>query len=213
MKYKLHIPFVNRADLLRDAVESVRAIGNIHVWSDGVKSPPILDVTHHELPPIPFTGVMNFLVRESWNDDVMFFMHNDGFAKRGVAQQLLEFTEQAVARDERFGAIFTHYDVLCVFNMKAVRDIGYWDTMFFQYTSDVDYYYRLRVAGWHELQTLGEGVEHRNDASNTNKADPIFNHRTQFRARNGFDYLYYAFKWGGETGKETFRRPFEDFKP
>ena len=212
MKYKMHIPFVNREDLLRDAVESVRDICNIHVWADGVKCPEIPNVERHELPPIPFTSVQNFFIQSSWDDDVMFFMHNDGLAAPGFATKLLTFVREQHNLRKRWGVTFTHYDVLCAFNMRAVRDIGYWDTMFFQYTSDCDYYRRLQMRGWHQLQFGGSEVEHRNDASNMNKADPLFDHRTQFRARDGFDHRYYALKWGGETGKETFHAPFQDFK-
>jgi len=213
VKYKLHIPFVNREDLLREAIESVRDIGYIHLWADGVPCPAVPYVTPHELPPIPYTAVQNFMIRESWDDDVMFFMHNDGLAKPGVAKDFLAFIGNASGGRSRWCACFTHYDVLCAFNMAAVREIGYWDTMFFQYTSDVDYYHRFKVANWPWLNFDGDGVLHQNDASNTNKADPLFNHRTQFRARDGFDHRYYALKWGGETGKEKFSRPFEDFKP
>lgn len=210
MKYRLHIPFVNREDLLRDAVESVRDIGNIHVWADGVESPDIANVTHHALPEMPFTAVMNCLVRDSWNDDVMFFMHNDGFAPPTSAARLLKFVEDRFEKKEKFGVIFTTYDVLCCFNMEAVRAAGYWDTMFFHYVSDCDYYYRLKMAGFPSIAVPGFEIRHRNDASNTNKADPIYNHRVQWRSRNGFDNQYYCLKWGGLPGHEKFSRAFQD---
>jgi hypothetical protein len=209
MKHKLHIPFVNREDLLRDAVESVREIGNIHIWADGVPCPVIPDATLHELPPIPFTAVQNFFIQSSWDDDIMFFMHNDGLAAVGAAQRLLK--QALLQQDEKWGVMFTHYDVLCAFNMRAVRAVGYWDTMFFQYTADTDYYHMLRAAGWPSLDIGGHDVEHRNNASSTLKADPLFNHRTQFRAGDAFDHRYYKMKWGGVAGEETFTKPFQDF--
>jgi GT2 family glycosyltransferase len=141
----------------------------------------------------------------------MFFMHNDGLARDGAGKRLLDTAARTFESGEKWGVMFTHYDVLCAFNMAAVRDVGYWDTMFYQYTADSDYYQMLRAAGWPSIDIGGSDVDHRNDASNTHKADPLFSHRTQWRARDGIDYRYYAMKWGGGAGEEKFTRPFQDF--
>jgi hypothetical protein len=212
MKYKLHIPFGSRLDLLGEAVESVRDIGNIHLWADGIPCPDIPDVTKHEPGLVTIVSLINMCMQASWDDDVMFLCHNDAFAKPGVAKQFLEFTERAVASGEKFGMIFSHYDVLCAYNMKAVHDVGPEDTMYFQYHADVDYYRTLRCAGWPELDSgLKEGVIHH--GSQTVKSDPLFNWRTQFRNRTDFDHRYYEFKWGGRPGQERFSKPFQNFNP
>lgn len=203
MNYKLHIPFVNRVDLLEQAVLSVRDIGNIHVWLDGVGAPNIRNVTFHWLPPLPFTSVMNLMIQSSINtmDDIMFFMHNDGLALNNADRKLLKAAVTKHLKGEHWGAIFTTYDVLCAFNVAALKDVGYWDTMFLQYTGDVDYYHRLRSAGWTIDQIKCE-VLHQNDASNTVKADPLLNARTQWREQTGFDKSYYQWKFGGMPGEE-----------
>jgi hypothetical protein len=212
MKYKLHIPFGSRVDLLHEAVESVRDIGNIHLWADGIPCPDIPDVTKHEMGLVSVVSLINICIKESWDDDVMFLCHNDAYAKPGIAKQFLEFTRNAFETDKKWGLILSHYDVLAAFNMAAVHDVGYWDPMYFQYRADVDYYHTLKKAGWHELDSkLSEGIVHH--GSQTVKSDPLFNYRTRFRNSLDFDGRYYLLKWGGHPGQERFSRPFEDFRP
>lgn len=213
MKYKLHIPFGSRFDLLREAVESVRDIGNIHLWADGIDCPrDIPDVTIHEPGLVSIVSLINMCLHDSRDDDVAFLCHNDAFAKPGVAKQFLAFVKNAFQHTSQWGIALTHYDVLCAFNMAAVQEVGPWDPMYFQYHADVDYYRTLRAAGWRELDSgLKEGVIHH--GSQTVKSDPLFNHRTRFRNRTNFDHMYYNFKWGGGPGQEKFSRPFQNFSP
>lgn len=212
MKYKLHIPFGSRLDLLEEAIGSVRDIGNIHLWADGIKCPEYENITVHEPGLVSIVSLINMCIQSSWDDDVMFLCHNDIFAKPGVAKRMLDFTENAWRTDDKWGLILSHYDTLAAFNMKAVHDVGPWDPMYFQYTADVDYYRTLRAAGWHELNSgLSDEIVHH--GSQTVKSDPLFNHRTQFRNRTDFDGRYYEFKWGGRPGQEKFKKPFENFVP
>lgn len=223
MRYKLHFPYANRPDLLASAVESARDIGNIHIWCDGVKPPDIKDVTIHRLPFIPYTAVMNLITYESWDDDVLFVMHADGWAKPGAAKRFREFVEVENEKSPDWGVAFTRYDVLASYNIRACRAIGPWDTMFFFYMGDCDYYHRMRTSGWRQLEFGADDVLHRMDpdervapfkpdnGSATIKSDRLFNHRIQFRNRTGFDAAYYTEKWGGIPDKETFKFPFENF--
>jgi len=223
MHYKLHIPFMNREDLLRDAIESARPIGNIHVWANTVPSPDIAGVGHHALPPLPNVAVFNLMIQSSWNDDVMLWLHNDGLILPGVGERFLSYVTERL--DQRWGMVMTTYDVLCAFNMRAVREVGYWDTMFFQYTVDVDYYRRLLLANWPILQ-FGPGnneeVQHRkpngdpHGGSNTIQADPLYNYRIQLRNHTGIDGAYFMCKWGLHEKhwadiNAGFKRPFDDF--
>lgn len=233
MKYKLHIAYANREDLAKEAVESVlpEFKGHIHLWPNGEN--PVLTglpphvAEEHVLPPLSPISVINMMIQSSWHDDVMFWMHNDAYCQPGVAANFLSWIEER--KDEHFGVAFTNYDVLCAFNMRAVREIGYWDPMFFQYVADDDYYHRLEKAGWFVLDyPNGAGVLHRKSVregdpvqggggSNTVMSDPVYNHRVQFRARSGFDGEYYKLKWGGlpgnrpNKGREQFDIPFQDF--
>lgn len=215
MKYKLHIAYRNREDLLREAVESTRDIGNIHLWpNNGADVPGIENVTVRVLPVMSPISVINMMIQSSWDDDVMFWAHNDCFAHPGAAGDFLKATEALYATDKKWGVHWTLYDILCAFNMKAIREVGYWDPMFFQYTADAEYYFRLTNAGYsHEQWENGRDgrVEHR--GSMTVRSDGVFNHLTQWRERERFDRKYYKFKWGGDIGNEQFATPFADFTP
>jgi hypothetical protein len=232
MRHKLQVPFANRPDLLKDAIESSRDIGHTHVWCDGVPIPNdlpdgVIDAaTWHVLPPMPSTSVYNMFIQDSWDDDVMFHMHNDTYLEPGVAQKFFDYVQALHNQGDQnpWGVVFSNYDVLSAFNMKAVRDVGYWDTMFFQYTADLDYYHRMRLNGWHIREFGREGVIHGRDTggSSTVKSDPVYNHRVQWRQRTGFDREYFKLKWGCEpTTYNThvnnaikmpgFSKPFENF--
>src|ERR1700676_4258819 len=212
MKYKLHIPFGSRLDLLEEAVHAVRDIGNIHLGADGIDCPPIPDVVVHEPGLVSCVSLINMCIKSSWDDDVMFLCHNDAFAKEGVAKKMLDYTRNAFETDKQWGFIRSHYDVLAAYNMTAIRDTGYWDVMYFQYRADVDYYHLLKTRGWHELDSgLNDGVIHNGQESV--KSDPLFNYRTQFRNSVDFDGRYYQMKWGGDPGHERYSKPFENFRP
>lgn len=216
MKHKLHFAYANREDLLKEAVESARDIGHIHLWPNNGAKPvdDITDVTYHQLPDMAPVGVINMMIQSSWDDDVMFWMHNDGLAKPGIADDFKHFVLGIHEHHKSdWGVIFSLYDILCAFNMKAVRAVGYWDPMFFQYTADMDYYHRLTAAGFPSIQygPGRDGVEHR--GSMTVRSNHLFNHITQWREGTRFDKKYYAMKWGGDCSNEKFARPFQNFIP
>lgn len=215
MKYKLHIAYRNRVDLLRDAVNSTSDIGNLHLWpNNGAELVPDLPGVVHELPALSPVSVINMMIQSSWDDDVMFWAHNDCFAHPNAAADFKAATEALYATDKKWGVHWSIYDILCAFNMKAVREVGYWDPMFFQYTADAEYYMRMTKAGYSQEQWAPgrDGrVEHR--GSMTVRSDQVFNHATQWRERTKFDKSYYAMKWGGAPGGERFATPFEDFHP
>ena len=223
MKYKLHMAYANRFDLAVEACASVERIGNIHLWPNGEPEPDCaiahIDEVHH-MPPMAPVSLINCMIKESWDDDVMFWMHNDALALPGVDKRVINKVHELHASDKKWGVLFTHYDVLCAFNMKCVREIGYWDPMFFQYTADVEYYHRMNAAGW-SFEEFGPGVVHRNgpytpgdredDGSATVRSDPTFNLRTRFREESLFDKRYFELKWGALPGhpKEAYHdRPF-----
>lgn len=215
MNYKLHIAYRNRVDLLRDAVNSTIDIGNVHLWpNNGAEVVTDLPVALHVLPVMSPISVINMMIQSSWNDDVMFWAHNDCFCHPGVAAEFKVATEALFATDKKWGVHWSLYDILCAFNMKAVREVGYWDPMFFQYTADAEYYFRMTHAGYSQEQWppgRDGRVEHR--GSMTVRSDGVFNHMTQWRERTRFDKLYYKMKWGGDPGQESFAIPFADFTP
>jgi hypothetical protein len=224
MRFKMNFPFSGqRPDLLAQAVESVRAIGNVHVWYSGCAKPDIKNAEVRQLPPLSYTGVHNHILQYGINDhdDVAFVMHADGLAKPGIARMLCQFVEAHLGK--KWGIVLTNWDVLCAFNLAAIKEVGFYDPMFFFYMSDLDMYRRLRIAGWEQIEVGSEGVAHHKESNaavapfksdvgaSSIKADPLFNHVIQWRNNTGFDAAYYRFKWGGDPERETFSRPFEDF--
>jgi hypothetical protein len=147
-------------------------------------------------------------MQSSWDDDVMFTMHVDGWCQPGKAAQVKKFVEDQVASGEKWGACMSMYDVLLALNMAAVRDVGYFDPMFFQYSTDPDYYHRLRIGGWPQLEAGAQGIEH--FTSSVRRTDSVYAHRVHWRTADGFDDRYYALKWGGPGGQEKYTRPFEN---
>ncbi len=218
MNYKLHLLYVNRPDLLRDALDSVKEVfaGRIHVWHSGPPAPFAMDgVQFHMLPPMPFSSAFNHLMRASWDDDLMFWMHNDAIAYGNSSRRLLEMAEQVWNEHPRWSYLCAAHDTMCAYNMKCVRCVGFVDQMFWAYTSDPDWFCRAFHAGWPAIESgLGAVSEyepdyicHRGGRSNTIKADKLHDHQTQYRVR--FDKEYYQFKWGGMPNAEKYFYPFD----
>jgi GT2 family glycosyltransferase len=109
---------------------------------------------------------------------------------------------------DNWGIIFTLYDVFACFNLKIVDEIGLWDNNLPWYFADIDYYRRLKLAGFKVIEA-GQGVTHA--ASQTINSDP------RLKFLNGITFplhaAYYKAKWGGEPDHETFTEPFDGKLP
>lgn len=217
MKYLFGIPYVNRPDLLRRAVDSVRSLWPHAVILDNSDTAELgRDSASWPIPirraaagvPLSFSQSMNHLLALAAESDcaALLFMHNDAEAAEGTPEALLREVERAEAAGRNWGVAFTNYDTLAAIRLKAANRIGPWDTNLPQYFADNDYYRRLRLAGWEAIETKLP-VLHHNDASSTIKSDP----RRNFL--NGVTFPlyaeYYRRKWGGEPGGEKFTQPFD----
>jgi len=213
LRYLLGIPFVNRADLLHRAVESVRALWPHVVIVDNSGSG--LDPERWPVPiirpsvPLTFAQSMNLLQRRALDAgaDVLLFMHNDAEACGDTPRRLLALVDEATAAGRRWGVAFTNYDTLAAVRVDAIRHLGEWDPALPQYFADNDWYRRLRLAGWEVLDT-GLPVTHHNDASSTVKSDAVLAHANAVLFP--LHERYYAAKWGGGAGHESFARPWND---
>lgn len=230
VKYRLHIPYASRTDLLQQAVESVRAIGNIHLWADGCAPVDYAGVEMHVLPPLGPVSVINLMLQNSLDagDDVAFLMHNDAYCLPGGAEMMLRRAYEQHAKGGKWGALFSLYDVFMCVNLAAIRDIGWWDVRFFQYKADNDYYRRMRLKGWEiigyntddvPLKTkreypqspvvgalIHEGYKVIHHGSATIKSDDLFRRKTRCFETAIADY--YRLKWGGDVGHERFTTEF-----
>jgi hypothetical protein len=205
VKYLVGIPFVNREDLLKRALNSIPP----KCWHDEAilildnsANPHRSQIRYVPAVPLTFAQSMNFFRRQALERecDVLIFMHNDACCEPSVFERLLE---RATNRAIHWGVIFTNYDALAAFNMAAMKQVGEWDTNLPQYFSDNDYYRRMRLAGW-LTEDSGFPVEH--TASQTINSDP------ERAFLNGVTFPlyreYYRKKWGGDGGQETFAMPF-----
>lgn len=212
MNYLLGIPFANREDLLERAIASVKPLWSHTVIVDNSEiglDPGAWPV--RVLPtsvPLTFSQSMNFLRRLACEQscDALLYMHNDAEAGPGTAERLVAVTSEALTSGRRWGVAFTYYDTLASFSMTMMREVGPWDAVLPQYFADNDYYRRVRLAGYEVIET-GLPVAHADGGSNTLRSD------ARRRFVNGVTFplyeRYYAMKWGGTPGRETYLRPFD----
>jgi hypothetical protein len=207
MNYLIGIPYVNRNDLLWRALESVKphwkqTLVIANCGDDAFSYPIGVSVL---FPPVPLTATqsINTIIQRGKESACPFviFMHSDAEAVDGAADKLIEAAENA---EGKWGVLFTHYDSMVAFNMKAVADVGLWDTNFSGYFSDCDYYRRMRLAGW-ECRDTGIYVKH--EGSATIRSDP----KLGFLNRVTFNLYkqYYISKWGGDSGEEKWEKPWD----
>ena len=215
MKKFIFIPVVNRFDLLEKAAKSV----NIDLYDEYI----IFNNSEKEIPAEVYEGtkfkVLNPTRRMSFvetqnamrsyaieNDfDFYSFMHNDGEILDDTDKRLIEYVENL---NEEWGVVFTHYDVFCAFNTKAVRHIGEWGDIEWPqqasgYYLDCDYYRRLNKYGYKEKNLPDSNVSH--FVSNTIK-DPKES-RLWDRQRDEV-VSHYINKWGGTPGQEKYDFPY-----
>jgi hypothetical protein len=215
LSFTLGIPYVNRSDLLRKAVDSVPELWpgafilDNSVNGDVKACEPDWPVPVHHYPGISltFSQSLNYIFHEARRrgSKVCLMMHNDAEVQPGTVEALLNLASTASSEGRRWGVIFTHYDTLAAFNMNAVCETGSWDTALPQYYADNDYYRRLKLAGWEWIVTK-LAVKHHNEHSSTIKSDPWRNlvNTVTFPLYG----QYYAAKWGGLPGEERFNKPF-----
>jgi GT2 family glycosyltransferase len=203
MKFLMSIGYVNRPDLLTVALKSVKSYLPYTIVVDNSESrelrgmPEIKKMVTVYEPPIPltFTQRMNYMneLAAERKCDVVMYMHNDAEAHPGTPEALLKTLESLTAQGRKWGMAFTNFDILAAFNMDAVREIGPWDTSFPQYFSDIDYYNRIRFAGYEHIWT-GLGVTHHNLGMSTLKSD------SYMKVANDITWplyeSYYVTKWG-----------------
>jgi len=212
MKYLIGVGYVNRTDLLDRALLSIKPFWPNTTIIDNSANRELKGkysyVKTYEPPvPLSFSQSMNLLQKMAQYEgcDIVMFMHNDAEAHPGVADAFLGKLEMLSHLGQKWGVAFTNYHTLVAFNMNAVREVGGWDTTLPRYFADCDYYRRMELAGYPPVHT-GLQVTHHNDGSSTIKSDPYLN------LLNGVTFPlymdYYAAKWGGLPGQETYLSPF-----
>ncbi|MEI7024957.1 glycosyltransferase family 2 protein [Paenibacillus sp. y28] len=219
MKYMIGTGYAARPDLLYRAMYSIKPYWSSTVIIDNsesdflTKEPFGADSVTIYTPPVPlrYPQMMNLMQKFGMEAgcDIILFMHSDAEIHPGTMDQLLSKVELLNRHNVRWGAAFTNYDVLVAYPMEAIREIGPWDTVFYDYHSDMDYYRRLQLAEY-ELIYTNLGVTHLGGGSNTGKSSRFLQHLT-FEVTFPLFLTYYEKKWGGPIGKELYDKPFDKF--
>ena len=207
--YEVGIPFVNREDLLRNAVNSVRPIWDhtviIDNSDDGLHPSdwpvPILK------PPVPLSASQSFnWLRKraieaghyAWG-----FLHNDAVAGEGTPEKFVVLLEQLQKENRKWGIAYSYYDTFAFFSTAMEIATGPWDTVLPQYFVDNSKAYDAKLAGF-EVVESHLPVEH--VGSQTINSDP------EWKLKNSVTFplyeFYYQQKYGGSPGHETFTTAF-----
>lgn len=211
------IPTLNRHDLLMPALMYYAIdLTNVHFF--------ILDNGQSDLFDrqlfLNISGKMNMEslcppkslgVSESWNlllvhafdrgFEGAFVINDDVYW--GADLPRAQMLANAYINEAKNKAFFTSTKNWCNFFMpkKVFQEVGQFDNQFYPaYFEDMDYKYRLKLAGYQVLQTGAlDPVLYRN--SMTIVKDPSINRFNENKAK-------YIKKWGGEPGSETFKTPY-----
>lgn len=211
MNYQIYTMFVNGKGLLVHALNSLSgAMDRVVVLDNSLDQSLILNGFTGEIhrPPVPLFCAQSYnliaKLAQDRNQDVFFIMHSDAEASEQTVAEVLALAQELDRKEVRWGALFTSYDVLCLYNARVLKDF-LWDNYLPVYYTDVDFYRRLRLAGIEIIET-GLSVGHMNGGSSTMKNSLGLNHFIQ--ANYPGWQRYYISKWGGDRGEETFATPF-----
>lgn len=209
------VPYVNRPDLLRGAVDSLRPLHDRLVLVDNSPPEGALDPAAWPgrvlRPPVPlsYSQTQNLLqgLLLGGRAEALVFAHSDMACEAHALQRLLRALDRLERQVPGWGVVFTRYDVLAAFHRRAVERVGPWDVALPWYSSDMDWYHRVDLAGLRIVQLGGEGVRHVEGPSATIRADWRLRHRTAQVSQ--LSRAYYRVKWGGPPTQERYTVPFD----
>lgn len=215
MKMLVGIGYVNQRDLLPHAVQSVSAFWPDITIIDNSGSREMLNLfylasIYRPPAPLSYSQTMNLLHRFAAERgyDAVIFMHDDARAHQGTPEALRSLLHVLEKVGTKWGAVLTSGHTLTAYNMKAVREVGPWDTVFPLHFAADDYHRRLKLSGYELIET-GLAVSHENGGGMTTKSDPKlqFTHNLMYPLYQ----KYYIAKWGGLPGNEEYDQIFNKF--
>ncbi len=121
-----------------------------------------------------FTQIQNFFQAAARDEGInnLVFMHSDIVCKDlEFVPDVIRYSDAQFNSDPSIAGVFTWYDALCVFNLKALEKVGVWDETFAWYHSDVDYYDRVKLWGFRFDILDPQGRLH-HDTSRSTHDDP-----------------------------------------
>lgn len=222
-EFHAYIPYVNRPDLLKRAIDSVPELWDHLTIVDNSENGLSFDLVEANLtiptesvtvftPPVPltFTQSQNLFFKNAKRKGCRFilWLHNDCLIPAGTVKQLLDRVDSYYSEGRKWGVAFTYYDIFSAVNLEMVEEVGGYDTNIRAYCSDQDYYHRVRRAGWETISTEieVEAIKNGHLGSQTIRSDE------RISLINGIvqtaDAFYRESKWGGEAGNEQYEYPF-----
>lgn len=212
----IFIPVVNNFHLLQKAINSVPAnlFDEYFIFNNSGNKIPI-DTKHFKV--IDRFGRLTFRQTQNAmreyaiinNFDYYCFMHNDGEIVDDSTQRLIKLADEYIQNNKKWSVIFTNYDVFCAYSTECVTKIGKWGDNLWPkeqqsgYYLDNDYYRRMHFSSYEVIKLPNTNVIH-NEYSNTIKYGK---EKALWESQSNKIRNYYAKKWGGEPGKETYTRP------
>lgn len=203
---------VNRFDLLDETVASAAPYNLVIIDnSDGKLGDRYKNTSHVSIftPPVPlsFTQSSNIEYRmaAAFGKKYYIHMHSDVTFPSARIGDLLTKAREADAEGRRYLVIFTLYDLLCLYRVDAMVELGGYDShMFSFYSSDLDIWYRAKLAGYERIEAGGEGIVHLSGGSGTINGDSRWN-ICNAHIHSGETFRQ---KWGGDPGHEVYDAPF-----
>ncbi len=206
----VHLPFVNREDLLERAYHSVAErlpVMIIDQSRDGIDPGryPHAAVYRCERQPL-FSVMMNWAHHYARARGYGFicFMHSDAECIGDAATVAVD----AAAADPRAALTLTNYDAFGVYNLEVLSHIGCFDETFVWYTLDSDYFHRIRRKGFEIPTAQGTDVVHH--LSQTLSSYERRSDASRGTAEHRHAFAQYVLKWGGDAEHERFSVPYDN---
>jgi GT2 family glycosyltransferase len=168
MKEVLCVGYVNGIELLKNGLECyLEHFDDIRIINNSLNPIDIPSYDNVTIIDIPVS--LNTAQTVNWarhialseGFDVLWMPHHDMTITKEKVLSTKQNVLDAYNSGERWGAVFTLYDVFCAFNVEALNEVGGWDSLrFMYYIGDVDFYGRLVRSGWKIIEVGNDGVWH-----------------------------------------------------
>lgn len=220
MSIFIGIPFLNRPDLLGEALATMK-LGSEKIHLYVVNNNTVDTKINEDLGAVAeehgvdmFSPRYNLGVAASWNrivmrgiglgHDYIYVGSNDTMLGEGALQAFVDMPKAETS----CLWLLNHFNFFCL-HRRFISRVGWFDENFYPaYFEDNDFVYRCKLAGLdvtHAPEELTARTDHK--GSQTIKSDPKYaaGNNSTFGSWNA---THFRMKWGGNPGRETFKTPY-----